>query len=58
MNIFILHLLLILFAGGKTAPADPTPVKVITYNLRLDVDSDSLDSWPHRQADFAAYIKT
>ena len=40
---------------GKTAQK-PEPLQVMTFNIRLDVASDSLNSWPYRKANVAQLI--
>ena len=32
------------------------PLSVVTYNIRLDVDSDEADNWHHRKNDMVHYI--
>ena len=40
---------------SKTAQK-PEPLQVMTFNIRLDVSSDSLNSWPYRKAGAAQLI--
>ena len=43
-------LLLLSSCGTKTSDA-PQSVNVMTFNIRLDTESDSLNAWPHRRAE-------
>jgi hypothetical protein len=39
------------------APAsEPLPLRLMTYNIRLDLASDGINSWPHRREWVAAQI--
>ena len=56
-NSLLLIIAVTVFAAcqGKTAQK-PDPVQVMTFNIRLDVSSDSLNSWPYRKAGAAHLI--
>lgn len=42
--------LLLLLCGCRQGPScAPAPLRVMTFNIRLDVASDSLNAWPHRK---------
>ena len=59
----IYHLLLVtLFAADAGAQRNATPLpgqplRVMSYNIRLDVASDSLNAWPHRREFLANQIQ-
>lgn len=51
-------ILAILVSGCATLPSpDPTPIHVMTFNLRLDVASDGVNAWPHRKDAVAALVR-
>ena len=54
MKTFFLTLasaLLLLSSCGTKTPDAPQSVNVMTFNIRLDTESDSLNAWPHRRAE-------
>jgi endonuclease/exonuclease/phosphatase family metal-dependent hydrolase len=50
-----LVLLALLVTGAVTA-AEPQPLRVMTYNIRLDIASDGANAWAHRRAWVAAQV--
>lgn len=46
-------------AVAQTQPteAQPTDIRVASYNLRMDTPSDSLNAWPHRKENVKALIQ-
>lgn len=57
MNYFILFLAF--FYATFTLPdkGDKTPLKVASYNLRMDTPRDSLNAWPNRKENVKALIQ-
>ena len=43
----ILGTLFMIFAGATLA-RDPIPLRLMTYNIRLDLASDGQNAWSHR----------
>lgn len=57
-------LLLLSLAFSRPASAQPAaaaesaePVRVLTFNIRLNIASDSLDAWPHRKEAVAGLVR-
>ena len=44
-------------ASGEAASGDPAPVRVMSFNVRVDVASDGEDAWPNRVTAVAATIR-
>jgi endonuclease/exonuclease/phosphatase family metal-dependent hydrolase len=53
-----LQLLIFLFGiAGNPEIMASLPLKVMTYNIRLDFEGDSLDNWQHRKSDMISFIQ-
>jgi endonuclease/exonuclease/phosphatase family metal-dependent hydrolase len=50
-------LTLLWFSGAKAQVSGEQAVKVMTYNIRLDVASDSMNAWPKRKEFLASQIE-
>ncbi len=60
MMIVRMMLALALLFGATMAQAAtcrPDPFRVMTYNIRLDTESDGANRWPHRRALFTGQIR-
>lgn len=45
----ILGITLLLVSAASAAPRDPVSLRLMTYNIRLDLASDGVNAWPHRR---------
>ncbi|HUP49779.1 MAG TPA: endonuclease/exonuclease/phosphatase family protein [Thermoanaerobaculia bacterium] len=52
-----LALLLLLAACATTRPATDASLRVMTFNIRLDLASDGPNAWPHRKEAVASMIR-
>jgi endonuclease/exonuclease/phosphatase family metal-dependent hydrolase len=52
---WLLGVALSIFAATSAA-REPVPVRLMTYNIRLDLASDGVNAWPHRRAWVASQI--
>jgi endonuclease/exonuclease/phosphatase family metal-dependent hydrolase len=43
-------------AGGAASAREPLALRLMTYNIRLDLASDGVNSWPHRREWVAAQV--
>lgn len=57
MKTYLLILLSAVLLGSAAAQAQPADIRVASYNLRMDTESDSLNAWPHRKDDVKALIR-
>src|SRR5688572_20116938 len=55
MRALLFALLALLFAAP--ASAGNAELRVMTYNIRLDLESDGLNAWPHRRHAVSALIR-
>lgn len=53
----VIGVLLLALATFATAAGEPAALNVATYNLRLDVQSDGPNAWPHRREAVKALIR-
>lgn len=56
MTIFLRIAIFLFITTGNSDAVAGLPVKVMTYNIRLDFEGDSLDNWHHRKADLVSFI--
>ncbi len=56
MRILFTAILVLLWCGSVPAQ-EQHPLTVMSYNIRLDVASDSLNAWPHRKEKFVSMIR-
>lgn len=57
MKSFKIFFTLLLLATFTFAQRKGNPLKVITYNIRLNVASDGINAWPNRKDDVKALVK-
>ncbi|MGC9364260.1 MAG: endonuclease/exonuclease/phosphatase family protein [Fidelibacterota bacterium] len=57
-KLFFLFLLLMLVMGGGCArQSDKYPIRVMTFNIRLDTPADSLNAWHYRKEMVASTVR-
>lgn len=49
MKMRTLGLIVVAMFAGVAQAADPLPLRLMTYNIRLDLASDGVNAWPHRR---------
>jgi len=53
----MIPLVLAALASAATPPQTCAPVRVMTYNIRLDLDSDGVNRWSNRREQFIGQIR-
>lgn len=57
MKSFKIFCALLLLSAIAFAQRKGSPIKVITYNIRLNVASDGINAWPNREANVKALVE-